>query len=99
MSSGLGMVWITLGHDGMSNSGLRWIAQDWMEWMTLGHDAMSNSRLQWIDQGYVNSLGLWAPGSMTDRLEEESDTQTPGQTTHGRPNDEGLERLRVLKKW
>ena len=27
---------------------------------------------------------------MTDRLEGECDTQTPGQTTHGRPNDEGL---------
>ena len=27
---------------------------------------------------------------MTDRLEREYDTQTPGQTTHGRPNDEGL---------
>ena len=26
---------------------------------------------------------------MTDRLEGECDTQTPGQTTHGRPNDEG----------
>ena len=26
---------------------------------------------------------------MTDWLEGESDTQTPGQTTHGRPNDEG----------
>ena len=25
---------------------------------------------------------------MTDRLEGESDTQTLGQTTHGRPNDE-----------
>ena len=25
---------------------------------------------------------------MTDRLEGERDTQTPGQTTHGRPNDE-----------
>ena len=27
---------------------------------------------------------------MTDRLEGECDTQTPGQTTHGRPNDESL---------
>ena len=27
---------------------------------------------------------------MTDRLEGECDTQTPGQTTYGRPNDEGL---------
>ena len=27
--------------------------------------------------------------SMTDRLEGECDTQTPSQTTHGRPNDEG----------
>ena len=26
---------------------------------------------------------------MTDWLEVESDTQTPGQTSHGRPNDEG----------
>ena len=26
---------------------------------------------------------------MIDRLEGECDTQTPGQTTHGRPNDEG----------
>ena len=26
---------------------------------------------------------------MTDVLEGECDTQTPGQTTHGRPNDEG----------
>ena len=26
---------------------------------------------------------------MTDLLEGECDTQTPGQTTHGRPNDEG----------
>ena len=26
---------------------------------------------------------------MTDWLEGECDTQTPGQTTHGRPNDEG----------
>ena len=26
---------------------------------------------------------------MTDRLEGECDTQTLGQTTHGRPNDEG----------
>ena len=26
---------------------------------------------------------------MTDRLEGECDPQTPGQTTHGRPNDEG----------
>ena len=25
---------------------------------------------------------------MTDRLEGECDMQTPGQTTHGRPNDE-----------
>ena len=25
---------------------------------------------------------------MTDRLEGECDTQTPGQATHGRPNDE-----------
>ena len=61
-----------------------------MEWMTLGHDATSNSRLQWKTQGYVNSSGLWAPGSMTDQLEGECDTQTIGQTTHERPNDEGL---------
>ena len=27
---------------------------------------------------------------MTDRLGGECDTQTPGQTTHGRPNDESL---------
>ena len=27
---------------------------------------------------------------MTDWLEGEYDTQTLGQTTHGRPNDEGL---------
>ena len=26
---------------------------------------------------------------MIDRLERECDTQTPGHTTHGRPNDEG----------
>ena len=26
---------------------------------------------------------------MTDRLEGECDMQTPGQTTHGKPNDEG----------
>ena len=26
---------------------------------------------------------------MTDGLEGECDTQTPSQTTHGRPNDEG----------
>ena len=26
---------------------------------------------------------------MTNRLEGECDAQTPGQTTHGRPNDEG----------
>ena len=26
---------------------------------------------------------------MTDVLEGECDTQTPGQTTHGQPNDEG----------
>ena len=26
---------------------------------------------------------------MTNRLEGECDTQTPSQTTHGRPNDEG----------
>ena len=37
----------------------------------------------------MNSSGLWAPGSMIDPLEGECDTQTPGQTTHGRPNDEG----------
>ena len=61
-----------------------------MEWMTLGHDAMSNSGLQWIVQGYVNNLGLWAPSFMIDRLERECDTQTPGHTIHGRPNDEGL---------
>ena len=34
--------------------------------------------------------GLWAPGSMTDQLERECDTQTPSQTPHGRLNDEGL---------
>ena len=39
--------------------------------MTLGYNAMSNSGLQGIAQGYVNSLGLWALGSMTDRLEGE----------------------------
>ena len=27
---------------------------------------------------------------MTDRLEGECDMQTPSQTTHGKPNDEGL---------
>ena len=27
---------------------------------------------------------------MTDQLERERDTQTPGHTTHGRPNDAGL---------
>ena len=27
---------------------------------------------------------------MTNQLERECDTQTLGQTTHGRPNDEGL---------
>ena len=27
---------------------------------------------------------------MIDWLEGECDTETPGQTTHGRPNDEGL---------
>ena len=31
-----------------------------------------------------------ALGSMTDQLKGECDTQTPGQTTHGRPNDESL---------
>uniref|UniRef100_F6HBW2 Uncharacterized protein n=1 Tax=Vitis vinifera TaxID=29760 RepID=F6HBW2_VITVI len=32
------------------------------------------------------------PSPMTDRHEGEGecDMQTPGQTTHGRPNDEGL---------
>ena len=60
-----------------------------MPWMTLGHDAMSNSRLWWITQGYVNSSGIWDPVSMTDRLEGECDTQTPGQTTHGWLNDKG----------
>ena len=29
---------------------------------------------------------------MTDRLEGECDTQTLGQTTHGRPNDEGSDK-------
>ena len=60
-----------------------------MPWMTLGHDAMSNSGLQWIARGYVNNSRLWAPGSMTDRLERECDTQTPRHTSHGWPNDEG----------
>ena len=60
-----------------------------MAWMILGHDAMSNSGLRWIAQGYMYSSGLWALGSMTNRLERECDTQTSGQTTHGRPNDEG----------
>ena len=30
-----------------------------------------------------------ASGSMTDQLEWEYNTQTLGQTTHGRPNDKG----------
>ena len=60
-----------------------------MVWTTLGHDAMSNSGLRWIAQGYVNNSGLWALGSMIDRLEGECNMQTLGQTTYRRLNDEG----------
>ena len=52
-------------------------------------DEMSDFESQWIAQGYVKDSRLWAPGSMTDRLEVECDTQTLGQTTYGQPNDEG----------
>ena len=72
-SLGLWMIWTTLGRElkaqnAMNNLGL------WVTWTNLGHDVVSNSGLQWIDQGYMNSSGLWAPGFMTNQLEEECNT-------------------------